>query len=41
MLRTSGIKWDLQKVDHYECYDEFDLEIQWQKEGDSLAPYLV
>ncbi|KAK8328024.1 hypothetical protein V6Z12_A11G223200, partial [Gossypium hirsutum] len=37
MLRASGIKWDLRKVDHYECYDEFDWEIQWQKEGDSLA----
>ncbi|KAK8614581.1 hypothetical protein V6N13_068381 [Hibiscus sabdariffa] len=41
MLRASGIKWDLRKVDHYECYDEFDWEIQWQKEGDSLARYLV
>ncbi|MBA0712891.1 hypothetical protein Golax_011963, partial [Gossypium laxum] len=27
MLRAFGIKWDLQKVDHYECYDEFDWEI--------------
>ncbi|MFQ6622319.1 hypothetical protein Gotur_002571 [Gossypium turneri] len=27
MLRAPGIKWDLQKVDHYECYDEFDWEI--------------
>ncbi|KAK8263988.1 hypothetical protein V6Z11_D12G077200 [Gossypium hirsutum] len=27
-----AINW----VDHYECYDEFDWEIQWQKEGDSL-----
>ncbi|KAG4135304.1 hypothetical protein ERO13_D08G207450v2, partial [Gossypium hirsutum] len=41
MLRASGIKWDLRKVDHYECYDEFDWKIQWQKEGDSLACYLV
>nr|YP_010569830.1 NADH-plastoquinone oxidoreductase subunit 7 [Podocarpus sellowii]UZF97537.1 NADH-plastoquinone oxidoreductase subunit 7 [Podocarpus sellowii] len=41
MLRASGIQWDLRKVDHYECYDEFDWEIQWQKEGDSLARYLV
>ncbi|MFQ6644897.1 hypothetical protein Gotur_019938 [Gossypium turneri] len=31
MLRASGIKWDFQKVDHYECYDEFDREIQWKK----------
>ncbi|TYI50058.1 hypothetical protein E1A91_D12G076000v1 [Gossypium mustelinum] len=28
-----AINW----VDHYECYDEFDWEIQWQKEEDSLA----
>ncbi|KAF2282340.1 hypothetical protein GH714_043869 [Hevea brasiliensis] len=41
MLRASGVQWDLRKVDHYECYDEFDWEIQWQKEGDSLARYLV
>ncbi|KAL5555185.1 hypothetical protein UlMin_037421 [Ulmus minor] len=40
MLRASGIQWDLCKVDHYECYDEFDWEVQWQKEGDSLARYL-
>ncbi|RZC92601.1 hypothetical protein C5167_029525 [Papaver somniferum] len=41
MLRASGIQWDLRKVDHYECYDEFDWEVQWQKEGESLARYLV
>jgi len=41
MLRASGIPWDLRKVDHYECYNEFDWEVQWQKEGDSLARYLV
>ncbi|KAF8376867.1 hypothetical protein HHK36_031470 (chloroplast) [Tetracentron sinense] len=41
MLRASGIEWDLRKIDHYECYDEFDWEVQWQKEGDSLARYLV
>ncbi|KAJ6215304.1 hypothetical protein RDWZM_010622, partial [Blomia tropicalis] len=40
-LRASGIQWDLRKVDRYECYEEFDWEIQWQKEGDSLARYLV
>ncbi|CAN1868781.1 NAD(P)H-quinone oxidoreductase subunit H, chloroplastic [Linum perenne] len=28
-------------VDHYESYDEFDWEVPWQKEGDSLARYLV
>ncbi|MBA0610811.1 hypothetical protein Godav_011592 [Gossypium davidsonii] len=31
ILQASRIKWDFQKVYHYECYDEFDLEIQWQK----------
>jgi len=41
MLRASGIQWDLRKVDHYECYDELDWEVQWQKEGDTLARYLV
>ncbi|KAL3809736.1 hypothetical protein ACJIZ3_000098 [Penstemon smallii] len=41
MLRASGIQWDLRKVDRYECYDEVDWEVQWQKEGDSLARYLV
>lgn len=41
MLRASGVQWDLRKVDHYECYDELDWEIQWHKEGDSLARYLV
>ncbi|KAK7325453.1 hypothetical protein VNO80_34457 [Phaseolus coccineus] len=41
MLRASGIQWDLRKVDNYECYEEFHWEVQWQKEGDSLARYLV
>nr|YP_010422433.1 NADH-plastoquinone oxidoreductase subunit 7 [Corydalis lathyrophylla]YP_010422435.1 NADH-plastoquinone oxidoreductase subunit 7 [Corydalis lathyrophylla]USG57769.1 NADH-plastoquinone oxidoreductase subunit 7 [Corydalis lathyrophylla]USG57771.1 NADH-plastoquinone oxidoreductase subunit 7 [Corydalis lathyrophylla] len=41
MLRASGLQWDLRQIDHYECYDEFDWEVQWQKEGDSLARYLV
>ena len=41
MLRASRIQWDLRKVDNYECYEEFHWEVQWQKEGDSLARYLV
>uniref|UniRef100_A0A6N2KQZ5 NADH-quinone oxidoreductase subunit D domain-containing protein n=1 Tax=Salix viminalis TaxID=40686 RepID=A0A6N2KQZ5_SALVM len=41
MLRASGVRWDLRKVDHYECYDEFDWGVQWQKGRDSLARYLV
>ncbi|KAL1340000.1 hypothetical protein AAHE18_U085300 [Arachis hypogaea] len=34
MLRASGIQWDLCKVENYEY-------VQWKKEGDSLARYLV
>lgn len=41
MLRGSGVQWDLRKVDHYECYDEFDWQVEWQTEGDCLARYLV
>ena len=41
MLRASGVKWDLRKVDHYECYDDFDWEVKWDKSGDCLARYLV
>ncbi len=41
MLRASGVQWDLRKTDHYECYDESDWQIQWQREGDALARYLV
>ncbi|MEM6424424.1 MAG: NAD(P)H-quinone oxidoreductase subunit H [Cyanobacteria bacterium P01_D01_bin.128] len=41
MLRASGIKWDLRKADHYECYDEFDWNIQWDTAGDCLSRYRV
>jgi NAD(P)H-quinone oxidoreductase subunit H len=41
MLRGSGVKWDLRKVDHYECYDDFDWEVAWASEGDALARYRV
>lgn len=41
MLRASGVKWDLRKVDRYECYDDFDWEIKWDKSGDCLARYVV
>jgi NAD(P)H-quinone oxidoreductase subunit H len=40
MLRGSGVKWDLRKVDHYECYDDFDWEVQWETAGDCFARYL-
>ncbi|MEM6754950.1 MAG: NAD(P)H-quinone oxidoreductase subunit H, partial [Cyanobacteria bacterium P01_C01_bin.38] len=41
MLRASGVKWDLRKVDHYESYDDFDWEVKWDKSGDCLARYVV
>jgi len=41
MLRGSGVKWDLRKVDHYECYDDFDWAVQWETAGDCLARYFV
>jgi NAD(P)H-quinone oxidoreductase subunit H len=41
MLRASGVQWDLRKVDHYECYDELDWQIEWQSTGDCFARYLV
>ena len=41
MLRASGIKWDLRKVDHYECYDELEWQVEWQSAGDCFSRYLV
>lgn len=41
MLRGSGVNWDLRKVDHYECYDDFDWEVCTEAAGDCLARYLV
>ncbi|MBD2115142.1 MULTISPECIES: NAD(P)H-quinone oxidoreductase subunit H [Cyanophyceae] len=41
MLRASGVKWDLRKVDHYERYDDFDWEIEWETAGDCMARYFV
>jgi NAD(P)H-quinone oxidoreductase subunit H len=41
MLRASGVKWDLRKVDHYERYDNFEWDVQWETSGDCLARYLV
>ena len=41
MLRASGVQWDLRKVDHYECYDDFDWTVAWETEGDCLARYRV
>ena len=41
MLRASGVPWDLRKVDHYECYDDFDWAVVCEKEGDCFARYRV
>jgi NAD(P)H-quinone oxidoreductase subunit H len=41
MLRGSGVKWDLRKVDHYECYDDFNWDVQYETAGDCLARYFV
>jgi NAD(P)H-quinone oxidoreductase subunit H len=41
MLRGSGVKWDLRKVDHYECYDDFDWDVQYETAGDCMARYQV
>jgi len=41
MLRGSGVQWDLRKVDHYECYDELDWEVQWDTGCDCFARYVV
>jgi NAD(P)H-quinone oxidoreductase subunit H len=41
MLRGSGVKWDLRKVDRYELYHELDWDVQYETGGDCLARYLV
>ncbi len=41
MLRATGVKWDLRRVDHYECYDDFDWDIPIATEGDCFARYRV
>jgi NAD(P)H-quinone oxidoreductase subunit H len=41
MLRGSGVKWDLRKVDKYECYEDFDWDVQYETAGDCLARYFV
>ncbi|WP_373541992.1 photosynthetic/respiratory NAD(P)H-quinone oxidoreductase subunit H [Chamaesiphon sp.] len=41
MLRGSGVKWDLRKVDKYECYDDFEWDVHYETAGDCLARYFV
>jgi NAD(P)H-quinone oxidoreductase subunit H len=35
------VPWDLRKVDHYECYDDFDWNVATANEGDCYARYRV
>ncbi len=41
MLRACDVKWDLRRVDHYECYDDFEFDIPTATEGDCFARYRV
>ena len=40
MLRGSGVNWDLRKVDHYECYDDFEWDVCTEAAGDCLCQVL-
>lgn len=41
MLRGSGIKWDLRKVQPYDAYDKVDFDIPIGVNGDTYDRYLV
>ena len=41
VLRASGMKWDLRKVQPYESYKDFDFEIPTGVNGDTYDRYLV
>ena len=41
MPRASKISWNLHAVAQNECYTKCGWEVQWQKEGDYVARYLV
>ncbi|KAJ8307687.1 hypothetical protein KUTeg_014768 [Tegillarca granosa] len=41
MLRGSGIKWDLRKVQPYDAYDEMEFDIPIGTNGDSYDRYLI
>ena len=34
MLRGSGIKWDLRKVQPYDAYDQVEFEVPYGVNGD-------
>jgi NADH-quinone oxidoreductase subunit D len=41
VLRASGVKYDVRKVEPYGAYSDLDFEIPTFEEGDSLARFLV
>lgn len=41
MLRGSGIKWDLRKVQPYDAYDKVDFDIPIGRKGDCYDRYLI
>jgi len=41
VLRASGVKWDIRKVDPYSIYDRFEFEIPTGSVGDAYDRYWV
>ena len=41
MLRASGVKWDLRKIDSYEVYNKLKFDIPVGKKGDCFDRYQV
>lgn len=41
VLRGSGVKWDIRKVDPYSIYDRFEFDIPTGQSGDSYDRYRV
>ena len=39
MLRGSGIKWDLRKVQPYDAYDQVEFDVPIGKRGDCYDRY--
>ncbi|MRA76187.1 NADH-quinone oxidoreductase subunit D, partial [Bacillus thuringiensis] len=40
MLRGSGIKWDLRKMQPYDAYDRVEFDVPVGKKGDCYDRYL-
>jgi NADH-quinone oxidoreductase subunit D len=41
VLRGSGVKWDIRKVQPYEAYDQVEFEVPTGQHGDTYDRYLV